>query len=174
MSKRKLKSFDPIPGKDVFDNVINPGDAIAMATKSAGNVYIAKGRYLGSRMVKWGRESYFYYIVEKDLVHRARTSAAGELWHDWRVFPNPRTKEQDQEMFAEIGLPPTPPTRTMWNIDRKDSVLQAEIKTEWAAYREVSDLYENKKEAWLDIHYPYKSTPYVRRSTLWLNKIIKL
>lgn len=171
--KSRALPVDAVPGKDVFGNVVNVGDNIAMATKSYGSAHINKGRYLGQRKPSTGYSKDFRcYIVEQDLVRTLRVSAAGVKWQ----YVSWRSGHQDQkaELEAAIGLPPTRPTSNEWDPANRAPERRAIIKQEWDAYYKAHEAYNKKEEKWLNKHYPFKDFPYVRRSTLWLNKIIKL
>lgn len=167
--KSRLKPYEAAPGEDIFDNVVNPGDSVAMATKSYGSVHINKGRYLGRRASTYHKDAYFY-IVEQDRVRRVRMNAAGEIWMYRPWYPNRHT-EQGATLHAVIGEEPKSPHQPYrWGTPEY---------AQWK--RDVYDPYmiqrtehHNKKEAWLDEHYPWTAIPYVRRSTLQCNQIIKL
>ena len=173
MGSRNLNPIEAIPGEDVFGVPVHPGQAIAMATKSGGCANINKGRYLGQRKTSghWNKD-FKCYIVEQDLVRRERTNAAGEEWLHYAYG------EKEQEIYnrqrdalaAVAGEDPGYCFRNK-NNHRYGSPEYIAAKKIWRA---TYDEYASKRDAWLDEHYPYKSTPYVRRSTLWLNRIIKL
>lgn len=164
--KSRLKPYEVVAGKDVFQNVVNPGDAVAIATKSGGNAYISKGRYLGQRKPSsWYNEEFRCYIVEQDLVRRARTNAAGEEW----AWYGGLYETQRAALAAAVGEHPGHYFKGgQYRYGTPEYV--AADKAWHVSYKE----YMKRETAWLDEHYPYKVTPYVRRSTLWSNKIIKI
>lgn len=171
MGSRNTNPLEVIPGEDVFHNVVNPGDTIAMATKSYGSAHINKGRYLGQRKpMNYYSEDFRCYIVEQDLVRRERTHADGQ---EWLHYGYGKTKEvydrQRAALTAAVGEDPG--YYFKGNQYRYGSPEYTAAEKVWnASYKD----YCKRRDAWLDEHYPWKSTPYVRRSTLWLNKIIKL
>lgn len=174
MGTRNPNPIEEIPGIDVFRNVVLPGDVIAMATKSYGSANINKGRYLGQRkplhVITW-RKDFKNYIVEQDKVSRLRTNAQGRVWSPWQ------TKNADQyvTLHAAIGDSPARPKQNVYDRDvYNNPELKAQAQKDWEIYTNLCLEHSQKTEAWLDIHYPYLSTPYIRKSTLWLNKIIKL
>ena len=171
MRSRNSNPIEAVPGKDVFNNVVNPGDTIAMATKSYGSVTINKGRYLGQRKAK--SYNHICYVVEQDRVHSRRMNADGVEWDfSWR---GSKVEEQNKLLEAAIGSKPISPTIHRYSAQiRHDPKLLEEVNLAWKNFENEYYNYEIAKKNWLDANYPYKNFPYVRRSTLWLNKIIKL
>lgn len=180
MGSRNPNPIEAIPGTDEFDNVVNPGDTIAMATKSGGGAYINKGRYLGQRKPgrSWYGKDFKCYVVEQDLTHTVRRNAAGVEW----VFNAWRTTKVGEAQLAEavavIGERPVRPQATdqmySWNFQRNNPKEYAELRKLWDEYNLAERAWREKLETWLNANYPTRKEPYVRRSTLWLNKIIKL
>lgn len=163
------KPYKQLPGQDIHGNPVNPGDLVAIATKGMGSAYLYRGRYLGLRETGYSYRPHSY-VVEQDRVRKVRMNAAGVVWkfQSWRQGHD----EQKAELEAAIGVcalhNPHNPYR--WGTPEYNNWHN----TQYIPYQKAQQEYNAKKEAWLDANYPWTKIPFTRRSTLQLNKILKL
>lgn len=146
MKKRRIKPCEAVSFTNDLGHVIQPGDQVLIITSHYKKTRIGVGRYVGLRE----RAA----VVEFDEVHEKTVhNENGSIWR-WEA--------------PGLESPKSPPYVNTWNAT---PAVRAEVQRAAEEHRETYNQYHNALEAYKVTNYHVVKTPYVRRSTLQLNRI---